>query len=201
MENKLLSRLVRVSATGCWEWPGNRMISGYGLIRFRMEVFTTHRVACQLYIGDVDGRTVCHRCDNPPCCNPTHLFVGTQADNVRDMKSKGRNARGERSGQAKVADADVVRMRERYAAGEIVARIAESFGLTAKHASRLVVGKRRAYLPGGQKPRHHRLTPDEILRVQAMRAIGLSYQRIGRELGVCKKTAMNAMRRKANPTG
>ena len=77
---------------GCVEWTGHRAAFGHGRIRFDGKQIGTHRLAWILANGPIpDGMFVCHRCDNPPCCNPDHLFLGTAADNNRDMAGKSRH--------------------------------------------------------------------------------------------------------------
>lgn len=85
----LLSR-SRHTEAGCLEFVGaNRL--GYGRIWTGERVADTHRLAWELTFGPIpSGMVVCHKCDNPPCFNPEHLFVGTQGDNLRDMAAKGR---------------------------------------------------------------------------------------------------------------
>jgi hypothetical protein len=85
-----------VTETGCWEWQGAKT-KGYGMIGHGRRsdpgtrVKQVHRVAWELTYGPIpEGTSVLHSCDNPPCYNPTHLFLGTQADNVADMTAKGR---------------------------------------------------------------------------------------------------------------
>lgn len=79
----------------CWEWRGRRRGRGYGYLPKPLEGGTetaAHRAAWELEIGPIpDGLFVCHHCDNPPCVRPTHLFLGTNADNMRDMVAKGRH--------------------------------------------------------------------------------------------------------------
>ena len=76
----------------CWTWLASTKQGGYGKImgddgRF----YLAHRVAYEMLIGDIPaGLLLCHRCDNPACVNPAHMFIGTQADNLKDMRSKGR---------------------------------------------------------------------------------------------------------------
>jgi hypothetical protein len=78
---------------GCWPWMGARERNGYGQLgnRILRKHLKAHRVAYELAVGPIpEGFLVCHACDNPPCCNPSHLFVGTGADNTHDMIAKGR---------------------------------------------------------------------------------------------------------------
>lgn len=75
----------------CWPWTGSRTRTGYGKCSVDGRHVAAHRLAWQLTNGPIpDGLHVLHRCDNPPCCNPGHLFLGTHTDNVRDMLAKGR---------------------------------------------------------------------------------------------------------------
>jgi hypothetical protein len=74
----------------------------------------------ELTYGDIPaGMIICHRCDNPPCVRPEHLFLGTQADNQRDRKRKGRSGRGEKNGRAKLTARAVREIRARYARGDV----------------------------------------------------------------------------------
>lgn len=85
---------------GCWPWRGARL-RGYGKFNSRTlgRQGYAHRFAYEFARGPIpDGLQVLHRCDNPPCCNPDHLFLGTQLDNIADMVAKGRGASGDRSG-------------------------------------------------------------------------------------------------------
>lgn len=83
---------VRINdESGCWEWTGGKNNRGYGLFKVDSKMVATHRFAYEMMVSDIpDGIFVCHKCDNPPCCNPAHLFLGTRSDNVQDCLSKGR---------------------------------------------------------------------------------------------------------------
>lgn len=77
--------------SGCHEWNGTRR-NGYGRLSYRGKIYSAHRIAWELVNGPIpDGILLCHSCDNPPCCNIEHLWLGTSKDNSRDMSSKGRN--------------------------------------------------------------------------------------------------------------
>lgn len=77
--------------SGCWEWSGTRNSGGYGDIRVDCRTTKAHRYSWEIHNGPIPaGMLVCHKCDNPPCVNPSHLFLGTARDNVNDMIKKGR---------------------------------------------------------------------------------------------------------------
>lgn len=77
---------------GCWIWIGSAVASGHGQVNLADgERWLAHRLSWVIHYGAIpDGLNVCHKCDNPPCANPAHLFLGTQADNVQDAIQKGR---------------------------------------------------------------------------------------------------------------
>ena len=139
---KLLSRTVKVN--GCWEWQGAKS-GGYGCINIEGQNWWTHRLSYFLHNGELpDGRYVCHQCDNPPCCNPRHLFIGSSQDNTADRHAKGRDAKGERSGNAKLTDVQVRRIRLKYDGkpGRIK-QLAERYGVSSDQIRNILRGKQR----------------------------------------------------------
>lgn len=105
----------------CWIWSGLCMKAGYGEIWRHSTMLYTHRLSYEFHKGCIpDGLLVLHECDNPPCVNPDHLFLGTYLDNVRDMINKGRQGvvpRGEKARHSKLTTEQVLEIREAYASG------------------------------------------------------------------------------------
>lgn len=116
---------VRVaSPKECWEWTAYRRPKGYGqfAIDARRKAVPAHRVAYELTNGPIgDGLSICHRCDNPACCNPSHLFAASNAVNVADKVRKNRHAKGEMI-KRKLSEPKVRAIRDEYAAGGITVR-------------------------------------------------------------------------------
>ena len=148
-----------ITPAGCWEWSGARNGHGYGIIRIGGRAGWTercHRVSYALFIGPVaPGVKVLHRCDNPPCFNPEHLFGGTPQDNTNDMLSKGRwrkprPVRGERNAKAKLTEVAVGAAIDRLLRGDTRTAIAKDYGVTIGAISRIAVGKNWKHLTAGR---------------------------------------------------
>jgi hypothetical protein len=125
----------------CWVWQGNRD-QGYGRIMFRGQRYLVHRAAWILAFGPIPpGMCVCHACDNPPCINPAHLWLGPHAENIADCKRKGRNSRGERQRLAKLTADDVRQIRHLREKGLEQQEIAGLFNCHNATISRILAGK------------------------------------------------------------
>lgn len=129
----------------CWPWTGHRKHSGYGGLTWERKQTVAHRVAYQIThdVRLTRDILVCHRCDNPPCCNPKHLFAGTTADNMADMKAKGRHRvghrpRGEEHKRTSLNNAAIHEIRRLVAAGMVHAKVAEQFGVAQTTVSNIV---------------------------------------------------------------
>lgn len=130
----------------CWEWGGSRKVSGHGQFGAR----PAHVVSLELATGeacppDLEG---CHRCDNPPCVRPSHIYFGTRQNNVDDAWSRERHPVGSQRHAARLIEAQVVEIRERYAAGESGSALATEYGLKACSIYGITSGQKWPHVGG-----------------------------------------------------
>lgn len=143
------SKIKFAGTDDCWEWQANRSIAGYGKYKVSGEKRLAHRLLfIQLYGAIPSDIMVCHKCDNPACCNPNHLWAGTAKDNIQDMIKKGRAnksrngiyPRGSEHWQAKLSETDIPTIRERLLSGELKSSIAKSYGITVTPLRQIELG-------------------------------------------------------------
>lgn len=142
---------IRKEKNGCWSCVGAYALSNWYLeikvdrIKSRNLIFREriHRISYEHFKRPIPkGQYVLHRCDNRSCCNPEHLFLGTYDDNLKDMAAKDRSAFGEKSGQAKLTEDDVVTIYQLYAEGLLQREIGDMYGITQTAVGLIVNGKR-----------------------------------------------------------
>lgn len=140
------AKVDRSSPDGCWPWLAGKSSRGYGSFHFGNRVVSAHRFAYEQTHGPLpEGLSVCHRCDNPICCRPEHLFAGTPAENSADMTAKGRAVGHPGLNYQAVLTADQIReIRAAYAPRVVTCRaLADRYGISPMAVHRIVTG--RAY--------------------------------------------------------
>jgi hypothetical protein len=137
---------AKVDKTGdCWIWQGSCRQDGYGqfAVRKPRRTVKAHRFAWELAHGPIsEGLAVCHSCDNPPCVNVAHLFLGTTGDNVRDSHAKGRAAVGDRMPTAKLTPLLVRTIRAQRLSGMTHQAIADCAGVSRQLITHVLSGHR-----------------------------------------------------------
>lgn len=154
IEERFWSKVDIRGENECWNWTAStnklfpRRPIGYGTFGIRKGKFIgAHRMAYILTYGNIGDKDVCHKCDNPLCCNPKHLFLGTALDNVRDMFNKGRSYRkGEESSYHVVNNDIVYEMRKLCESGYSRASVSVIFGVDPSTVSRIVRGESWGHL-------------------------------------------------------
>ena len=131
-----------LNAKGCWEWQGYRVSHGYGGVRHAGSYWLVHRLVYLLVYGELTEPCVMHTCDNPICCNPKHLQLGTNKDNSEDMVSKGRVNRGEDRPQAKLTEEVVRDIRTRCYESATVSDLAREHSVSRRLIRMVAKGER-----------------------------------------------------------
>lgn len=127
----------------CWPWKAYKLSNGYGRFGWKKgDIRLAHRAAFELWHGFIDDRFVCHRCDNPGCVNPHHLFQASHVENMRDMKAKGRSLVGSRNANAKLTEEKVRQMRSlKTETGLAYIKIGVLYGVSEMTAWHAINGK------------------------------------------------------------
>ena len=125
---------AEIQESGCIFWVKAKTTSGYGHLRYEGKVQQAHRIVLSHQLGRPikDGLKACHTCHNPACVNENHLYEGTQAENMDDMRKAGRsiNLKGDEHGCAKLTSQKVLEIRERLSNGETLVSIAQAYGVS-----------------------------------------------------------------------
>lgn len=142
LSERFWSKVSKKEENECWEWNGTKHISGYGILRVNGKNEYSHRIGYQIMIGTISKNLfVLHSCDNPSCCNPKHLWLGTYKDNSDDMirKRRRRSDKGELNPQHKLTEKQVVEIRSLYSTGKYTQReLGKKYNVTQGQISRII---------------------------------------------------------------
>lgn len=150
LHDRFFEKVEPVTESGCWIWVGSRNRCGYGQFMLRGRPHLAHRVSWELKCGKCPDGAVLHKCDTPSCVNPSHLFIGSQADNVADMMAKGRNVVGirhsaDRHGRARISNETAIQI---FNAQGRHAEIASHFGVCNATVSHIKTGRQWSSITG-----------------------------------------------------
>src|SRR5882672_8186088 len=173
--------------TPCWEWQGSRDKDGYGI----STPGRAHRKSYEKFIGPIPEKLcVLHRCDNPPCINPDHLFVGTHKDNKTDCMTKGRHAYGEQIGNSKLTENQVTEIRYLFEVENLTTvEIARQFGINNTTVGRIAKSRVWQHLGKAIPARGNRgnshLTENQVMQIKFLiNEDILTQKEIGEKFGV-----------------
>lgn len=204
-------------STACWLWVGKVDTKGYGYTQYDGKPHRTHRLSYSLHNRPIsEGKDILHTCDTPCCVQPLHLWPGTQADNVADMDAKGRRGtiKGQRVGEknplAKLTDAQVAEIRQRYLAESVMQKdLAREYGVVNSAISHIIRGKRfggpdirrsakeNALAISGERHHEGKLTADAVKLIRIRYAAGdMKLHNLATEYRVTKQMIWRIVHRK-----
>jgi hypothetical protein len=144
-----VERYPEIDGTRCWPWTGCTNSNGYGVTSVNSIGRLSHRIAWFFTFGSWPTPNGLHKCDYPPCCNPDHLFEGTQEDNTRDAARKGRTSRGSKNHNAQLYTNQILEIRERLASGESAKALASAYSVSVSIIGDIKRGETWKHAMGG----------------------------------------------------
>lgn len=199
LQDRFWEKVNRLGPDECWLWTAGRYPKGYGMFGVADGVVRqAHRIAWELTNGAIPpgpghhGTCVLHKCDVPLCCNPAHLFLGSNQDNIDDMRSKDRHAFGERH-HHKLSDEKVVEIKNRLATGARHYKIAAEYGVSQTMISRIGRGEGWKHIKGPQTVRRY-FSEQEKQQIKEKYREGTSQRALAAEYGVLPATIHYAIR-------
>ena len=144
LQERFEAKFEKRGSSDCWEWTASRRKDGYGQFNIAGRIQLAHRIAYQLYVGEIpEGMCILHHFDNPSCVNPSHLFLGTQADNMIDCMNKDRGFHpvGEKHWNAKLTGEQVGVIRQMSSDGARNVDLVKLFGVSKQTISAIIHGQ------------------------------------------------------------
>jgi hypothetical protein len=227
-QQSIWEKVICTGSNDCWLWTGSTDDDGYGVHYVRLKTWRAARLVYFIHYGvDPSALLVCHTCDNPPCCNPAHLFLGTEKDNTNDCRAKGRLntpsgvrhrtykhpelvLRGEQIGNSKLSAEQVENIRNRFAAGESQQSIANELGVTRGAIKGITSGKGWKHVAGpigvsdhkrqgraGESSAQSKLTAANVQEIRRRHTAGERRASLARYFGVTGPTISHIIKRRS----
>lgn len=144
-EKEIIERIlknIKINETNCWEWLKCTNQNNYGVIRAKRRNYLVHRLIFEIIKKqNIKGKLVCHTCDNPLCCNPDHMFIGTQTENMKDAQLKKRMKQGEKHYRHKLTIKNLEEIRLLLKNGNSIRKIALIFNVSASCIAAISSGR------------------------------------------------------------
>lgn len=182
-KDKYLERVLCDVSTRYWIWQRYCQPIGYGMTKYKGKMVLVHRLFYTLFVGPIpDGLKVCHTCDVPSCCNPEHLFLGTQKDNVTDMLLKGRN-----SFRSKLNSDHVLEIRNLFSEGYTVVQLSNRYQVSIQQIQAILANLSWRHV-GGPKINttriHQRLSKTDALEMLNLKLSGVPVKEIALKFNI-----------------
>lgn len=189
----------------CWEWQDSKCDFGYGFFGIKGKIFRAHRVSFLIFRGEIpNGLCVLHKCDNPKCVRPSHLFLGTRSDNVMDMIKKGRNRAISGKDHPFVKNPGLAPRGLKNGANTHPEKILSGYNHPSRlHPERMATGARHGTkthpecIVRGEKHTSAKLNSEQVLRIRAHYICGATLTGLSKIFGVTKQSINAVVKRKS----